>query len=496
MKPELQTLIPLFIALPLTVSVLIQLLARRRAVLAGWMACLAMLAMMLMSLATIGQAAGGEVIYNMGGWKTPIGIDLRMDSLTTLLVVTINTIALAVVLYAVDYMRQFTARPRFYSLFLLMVTGMNGVVMTGDLFNLYVFLEIAAIASYSLVAFGCEQEELEASFKYIVLGSVSSSLILIALALMYGVTGALNMAQVSGRVAEAGMDAPLMLAFGLFICGFAFKAALVPFHAWLPDAHPAAPAPVSALLSGVLIKAIGVYVLARLIFNVFGAEPYVLNLMCWLGVLSMVVGGLMAVGQQDIKRMFAYSSISQVGFMVLGLGLATPLGLVGALFHLVNHSVFKSLLFLNAGTVEYCTGTRRLDQLGGLNKALPVTGATSLVGSMSIAGIPPFNGFWSKLIIILACVEAGRFGFALTAVLISIVTLGYQLKVQRGAFFAALPGALGTPRREPRLMALSMVLLAAGCIALSFAVITGFADPWLVGDAQDVLSSGTFGGRP
>jgi multicomponent Na+:H+ antiporter subunit D len=496
MRPDIETLIPLFIALPLTMSVLIQLFARRQALAAAWMACLTMLAMMLMALATIGSAAGGEFIYNMGGWKTPLGIDLRMDQLTVLLVVTINTIGLAVVLYAVDYMRQFTARPRFYSLFLLMITGMNGVVMTGDLFNLYVFLEIAAIASYSLVAFGCDRDGLEASFKYIVLGSVSSSLILIALALMYGVTGALNMAQVSGRVAEFGMDAPLVLAFSLFICGFAFKAALVPFHAWLPDAHPAAPAPVSAMLSGVLIKAIGIYVLARLIFNVFGAQPNILSLLCWLGVLSMVVGGLMAVGQQDIKRLFAYSSISQVGFMILGLGLGTPLGLVGALYHLVNHSMFKSLLFLNAGAVEYCTGTRHLDQLGGLNRAMPVTGATSLVGSMSIAGIPPFNGFWSKLIIILACVQAGRYGFAAVAVLMSIVTLGYQLKVQRGAFFSELPAALGEVKREPRLMALSMLLLAAGCVALSFAVVGGFSDPWLVGDAQSVLSGGTFGGRP
>ncbi len=496
MSLDTQSLMPFFVALPLTVSILIQLLARRRAVLAGWMACLAMLAMVVISVGAALQVSGGELIYNMGGWATPVGIDLRMDSLTVLMVLTINTIGLAVVFYAVDYMRDFTARSRFYSLFLLMVTGMNGVVMTGDLFNLYVFLEIAAIASYSLVAFGCEREELEASFKYIVLGSVSSSLILIALALMYGVTGALNMAQVSARVAEAGMDAPLTLAFGLFICGFAFKAALVPFHAWLPDAHPAAPAPVSAMLSGVLIKAVGIYVLARLIFNVFGAEQNILNLLCWLGLLSMVVGGLMATGQHDIKRLFAYSSISQAGFIVLGLGLGTPLGLVGALYHLVNHSMFKSLLFLNAGAIEYCTGTRKLEELGGLNRAMPVTGATSLVGSMSIAGIPPFNGFWSKLIIILACVQAGHYGFATVAVLVSIVTLAYQLKVQRGAFFAALPETLVTIRKEPRMMALAMMVLALGCIVLSFAVVTGFADPVLVGNAQEVLSSGTFGGGP
>ena len=344
------------------------------------------------------------------------------------------------------------------------------------------------------MAFGCAHEELEASFKYVVLGSLSSALILIGVALAYGVTGTLNMAQMAARISENGMDAPLMLAFGLFICGFSFKAALVPFHAWLPDAHPSAPAPVSAMLSGVLIKAIGLYVLARLAFNVFGIGDSELSLLRWLGVASMVVGAFLAAGQKDIKRMFAYSSISQLGFMVLGLGLGTPLGIVGALYHLVNHAMFKSLLFLNAGTVEYSTGIRNMKKLGGLNRALPVTGATSLVGSMSIAGIPPFNGFWSKLIIILACVEAGFTGFAIIAVVVSIVTLAYQLKVQRMAFFAEMPERLRGLRKEPPMMALAMILLAGGCIALSLLVLTGLRDPWLIGPAQQALSAGTFGG--
>jgi multicomponent Na+:H+ antiporter subunit D len=172
--------------------------------------------------------------------------------------------------------------------------------------------------------------------------------------------------------------------------------------------------------------------------------------------------------------------------------LGTPLGLVGGLYHLVNHAMFKSLLFLNAGAVEYATGTRNLYRLGGLNRALPVTGATSLVGSMSIAGIPPFNGFWSKLIIIIACVEAGFYGFACVAVAISIVTLAYQLKVQRLAFFASLPESFSDLRREPLLMSLAMILLAAGCIALSFLVLTGLRDPWLIGAAQETLSAGPF----
>jgi multicomponent Na+:H+ antiporter subunit D len=488
MNIDVQNLIPVFVALPLAICLMIQLVARGRPRLAGGMSILAMLALVAMSILAIGR--GG--LYHLGGWPTPIGIDLRLDDLSVLMLLVVNTIGLAVSLYAIDYMRRFTSEDYFYGLFLLMVTGMNGVVLAGDLFNLYVFLEVAAVASYALVAFGCAHEELEASFKYIVLGSLSSALILIGVALVYGVTGTLNMAQMAERIAQGSLDAPLLLAIGLFIVGFSFKAALVPFHAWLPDAHPSAPAPVSAMLSGVLIKAIGVYVLARLAFNVFGVADNLLTLLRWLGVLSMVVGALLAAGQRDIKRLFAYSSISQVGFIVLGLGLATPLGLVGALYHLVNHAMFKSWLSLNAGAVEYATGTRRLSELGGLNRAMPVTGATSLVGSMSIAGIPPFNGFWSKLIIILACIEAGYYFFAAVAVAVSIVTLAYQLKVQRTAFFAALPENLRGLGREPRLMSLAMILLALGCVLLSLAILSGLRDPWLIGAAQQTLSAGPF----
>ncbi|MBT8072737.1 MAG: NADH/ubiquinone/plastoquinone (complex I), partial [Xanthomonadales bacterium] len=364
MAINVQTLIPLFVAIPLGMSLLVQLVARRRHAVAETLTIITLLALTLMSGLSVGQSG----IYHLGGWPTPVGIDMRLDALATLLLLVVSVVGLAVSLYSVDYMRRFTARSHFYSLFLLMVTGMNGVILAGDLFNLYVFLEVAAIASYSLVAFGCAHEELEASFKYIVLGSLSSALILTGVALVYGMTGTLNLAHIASRIAETGMSMPLLLAFGLFICGFAFKAALVPFHAWLPDAHPSAPAPVSAMLSGVLIKALGVYVLARLAFNVFGIGANELSLLRWLGLLSMVAGGLLAVGQKDIKRLFAYSSISQVGFMVLGLGLGTPLGLIGGLYHLVNHAMFKPLLFLNAGAIEYATGSRDLRQLGGLNR--------------------------------------------------------------------------------------------------------------------------------
>lgn len=388
-----------------------------------------MAALAAMAFLTIGQTG----ICHLGGWETHLGIDLRLDGLSTLMLITINTIGLAMAIFSIQYMTRYTSKLRYYSIFLCMVAGLNGIVLTGDLFNLYIFMEIVAISSYALVAFGCEHDELEAAFKYAVLGTVASAFVLIGIALLYAMLGTLNMAEMSVKLAAGGMNEPLTLALGLFLCGFGLKAALVPFHAWLPDAHPSAPAPVSAMLSGVVIKTAGIYVLARIIFNVFSVQlvPDLLSILRILGLVSMVAGVLLAIVQWDMKRLFAYHSISQIGYVALGLGLGTPLGIAGALFHMVNHSVFKSLLFLNAGAVEYATGSRDLKHLGGLGKSMPVMANTSLVASMSIAGIPPLNGFWSKFIIVLACIESGHPWLALAAVLVSLITLASFLKVQK-----------------------------------------------------------------
>jgi len=238
--------------------------------------------------------------------------------------------------------------------------------------------------------------------------------------------------------------------------GFGLKAALVPFHAWLPDAHPSAPAPISAMLSGVLIKSLGVYTLCRVFYNIIGINSSLSLILMVLGTLSMVLGVFLAIGQWDFKRLLAYHSISQIGYVILGIGLGTPLGMIGGLFHLFNHSVFKSLLFLNSGAVEYATGTRDLQKMGGLMTKMPITGTTSLVASMSIAGIPPFNGFWSKLIIIIACVQANRLGYAFWAVLASILTLASFMKVMKYAFFGKLREKWNKVEEVPVFMKLAM----------------------------------------
>lgn len=481
-------IIPIMVALPLGGAFLIPLVSRRLswvpdAIGNGVMATLAILSFTLV---------GRTGLYHVGGWPTPLGIDLRLDGLTVLLLLAVNGVGLCAALFSVSYMELYTSKFRYYSLFLFMVAGMNGVVITGDIFNLYVFMEIAAIASYALVAYGCEHEELEAAFKYAVLGGVASTLILVGIALVYMVAGSLNMAQIATHVSRMGVSAPLLLALSLLVAGLGLKAALVPFHAWLPDAHPSAPAPVSAMLSGVLIKAIGVYVMARLAFNVFGVSGDLLLLLRWLGIVSMVVGILLALGQWDIKRLFAYSSISQMGYIALGLGLGTPLGIAGGLYHLLNHAVFKSLLFLDAGSIEYSTGERDLRRLGGLSRLLPLTSATTLIGSVSISGIPPFNGFWSKLIIIYACIQAGCYGAAAWAVLASVLALAAFLKVLRCGFYEAPTPREAALRPTSPLMAAALAVLALSCLGLSLLVIGGLKSPLLVDRAVEALLGGRF----
>jgi len=487
-------LMPLCVAIPLGMGFFIAAAARQLPRLADLLANLTTLSLVIISFLLLGRQ---DVLW-VGGWMrgatgSPLGIALVLDGLSAFMVVVIAIVSFAATLFSVRYMDLYTARAKYYALFLIMVAGMNGAVLTGDMFNLYVFLEIAAVSSYALVGFGCEQDELEASFKYLVLGSVASCFVLLAIALIYSISGTLNMAYLARKIEEirqaGGSASVVTFAVVLFMAGLGLKAALVPFHAWLPDAHPSAPAPISAMLSGVLIKAIGVCALIRIVFNVFGFTQELSYALMLLGTLSMVVGVMLAIGQWDFKRLLAYHSISQIGYVILGIGLGTPLGILGGLFHLANHAVFKSLLFLNAGAVEYATGTRQMEEMGGLRKKMPITGNTCLIASMSIAGIPPFNGFFSKLIIIFACVQAGRYGFAAWAVFVSIITLASFMKVQKYVFFGELKERWNKVREVPFFMTAAMILLAVLCLAMSCLVLPGLREGFL-DPAQRALHAG------
>jgi len=487
----ISNIIPLFVAISLLGAFIISIIGKKLKWIPdviGNITTLVLLGLSLLAVRAI--ATQGTLVYSVGSWKLPIGIALVLDGLTVFMLITVNLIAFFISIYSISYMKRFTSKWKFYTLFLLMVAGMNGVVVAGDIFNLFVFLEIASVASYALVAFGTERHELEAAFKYTVMSTVGSLFILLGIVFLYSYTSTLNMADMANVLAQKGMSNIVIMVSVLFIMGFGLKAALVPFHAWLPDAHPSAPAPISAMLSGVLIKSLGIYTLCRFFYNIIGINSSFSSILMILGTLSMVIGVFLAIGQWDFKRLLAYHSISQIGYVILGIGLGTPLGIIGGLFHLFNHSVFKSLLFLNSGAVEYATGTRDLKKMGGLITKMPITGATSLVASMSIAGIPPFNGFWSKLIIIIAAVQANRLGYAFWAVLASILTLASFTKVMKYAFFGDLRKRWSEVKEVPFFMKIAMAILALICVVGGVLLISNINEVFLK-PAVDVLLEGT-----
>lgn len=453
--------IPLLVAVPLAGAFFCALAARKSGAFADTVGTLVVALVLALSIYAV---VSPPSTHGVGGWPAPLGILLVMDGLASFMLLIVSLVAFLVMIYSLSYMNAYSGRWQFHTLFLLMLAGMNGVVITGDIFNLFVFLEVASIASYALVAFGTGKHELEAAFKYAVMGSLGSLLLLLGIAFLYGYTGTLNMAHMAERLGELGAAPITVTALVLLLGGFALKAAIVPFHSWLPDAHPSAPAPISAMLSGVLIKSLGVYTIARLVFNVFGAGPGLLNLLLVLGAVSMGIGVVLALRQWDMKRLLAYHSVSQVGYMILGFGLGTPLGIMGGLFHLFNHSIFKSLLFLNSGALEQATGTRNLKEMGGLAGRMPTTSWTTLSASMSISGVPPFSGFWSKLIIVMACVEQGRWFYGAWAILVSVLTLASFLKVTKFAFLGRLRKGLENVREVPWPMRLGMAVLALLCI--------------------------------
>ena len=467
-------ILPSFILIPLLAAFIIALISGKKDDWAIIISVIAILSIVVLSVYAFFGMDAQTTTYAMGNWEIPYGIALVLDPFSAFMLLMVSIISLTSLLFSIQYIRHLSMDWKYYSLFMLLLSGMNGVIMTGDLFNLFVFMEIALIAAFALVAYGSRAEEFEAAFKYAVMGSVSSTIVLIGIAVTYSATSTLTMSRIAEILPQKD---PLILLWigGLFLAGFGLKAAIMPFHAWLPDAHSSAPAPISSMLSGVLIKALGIYVLIRVFFNVLGAPEIFMKSFMVLGSISIIIGVFLAIAQWDMKRLLAYHSISQIGYILLGLGLATPLGVIGAIFHLFNHAVFKSLLFYNAGAVEMALGTRDLKKMGNLTKLLPVTSQTSMIASLSIAGIPPFNGFFSKLVIIIACVQAGQPIFAFLAVIGSILTLASFMKVQRYGFRSER--IIEKVKTKVGLsMNFAMIALAILCIAASLMIVPGIKE--------------------
>jgi len=353
--------------------------------------------------------------------------------------------SLAVAVFSAFYKREDDRTALYYALLMAATAAMSGVVLANDFFTLYVFVEVLAVCSFSLIAFQLKAEPLEGAIKYLVISAPASLFLIAGVSLLMLFAGSTSFAAILG--AAGGRDNPaVLIIMGVMLCGFLLKSGLVPFHTWTPDAYQSAPTPVSALLSGIITKIAGVYAIIRIMLLLRVSHPQTAaalgTALMLFGAASIVVGALAAMHQKDFKRMLAYSSISQVGYIVLAAGAGTPLAIAGAIFHFFNHATFKLTLFFNGGALEKSAGTTDIGKLGGLENKMPWTSWTSVIAMLSTAGIPPLSGFWSKLIIIVALWQAGFHGYAGLALLASVLTLGYFLILQGRVFFGNLPDHL------------------------------------------------------
>ena len=432
--------------------------------------------------------------YFFGGWAPPWGIEYRIDHLASLMLLVVSLLTLLVGIYSKSsVLRELPDKEvPFYTVYLLLVSGLMGIVVTGDMFNLYVFLEISSLTSYALVSIGGGAAVVSA-FRYVVLGTVGAAFYLLSVGYLYSVTGSLNMADLAAILPSLYQSRVILVGLAFFVIGIAIKMALFPMHAWLPGAYADAPSAVSALIAATTTK-VSAYVLVRVLFFVF--EPRfvvemipVTTLLSWMGAIAMIFGSVMAVAQWDLKRMLAYSSVAQIGYIVLGIGLANPSGLAGGLLHLVGHSFMKGCLFLAAGSILYRTNVRDIRQLRYLSVRMPWTATFFAVSAFSIIGIPPTLGFFSKFYLILGAIEAQQWAFVAIILLTSILALMYFVNVLRYMYFFPENDGEGPvtarPRRPepndvPLPMLLPMGLLAVGSVALGLfngEIVTRFLDP-------------------
>jgi len=380
---------------------------------------------LFVSALLIPKVIQGPIIVFIGGFRPPFGINLVAGPVGILFSALIALVGLLVSIYALDYIRE-GATQLYHMLYLLLLTGATGVVLTGDIFNLFVFFEILCISSYALVAYLGNRAGIESAVKYLIQGAIGSSLMLIGIGLLYGLFGTLNMADIARNI-DSVSSISIFVPLVLLITGLGVEAAIFPLNAWLPDAHSSAPSSVSAILSGIAIK-VGLYAVVRVIFTIFGVSS-ILQFLVFLGLVTLLIGEVSAFSQNNIKRLLAYSSIGQIGLIVFALGMGISHGVVGGLFQLISHALSKALLFLAVGYMIYRSGSMDISKLEGMGKRMPLTSLAFTIGAFSLVGLPPFIGFPSKFLIIRAALSKHEL---LYTVLVAFVLLGTVIE---GAYF-------------------------------------------------------------
>ena len=477
--PVIQILLPMMAA-PLCALITRQQLAWGLATAVTWAAFIVAIIINAQVLDQI------TISYHLGGWAPPWGIELRIDNLNAMVLLLITGLASVIITAARESILKEVSEekiPLYYSAYLLSLAAMIGITITGDAFNVFVFLEISSLSTYALIAMGRDRRALIATYRYLIMGTIGATFILIGIGLLYQLTGTLNMADLAEKLPALHDNRVMQAAFGFFILGVSIKVALYPLHYWLPNAYTYAPSVATAFLAGTATK-VSMYILLRFIFGVFGiqfsfVELQVQHILMPMSVIGIMVGSMAAIYQDDIKKVLAYSSVAQLSYMVLGISIASQTSLTASVVHIFNHGLVKSALFLCVACMVYSVGSSKLEDLSGAAKKMPWTVAAFAVAGVSLIGVPLTAGFITKWYLILAVIEHGWWPLAIVLVVSSLMAVAYVGRMVDYLWFKPMSEKVKAHgARPPRSILIPASVLSFACIyfGIDTGVTLGAAD--------------------
>ncbi|NLV91742.1 MAG: monovalent cation/H+ antiporter subunit D family protein [Firmicutes bacterium] len=460
---------------PLLVAYILPVLFRRTRLIRGLTVAIVALGLLGTGYLAIFllPSVGSSIVYGVGGWSAPWGIELVAGNLGVFFALMVTGVGLPISLYACGALGQEVSpsetRSKFLVLYLLLTGALAGMAFTNDMFNIFVLVEVATLSCCGLVSARRGAKAASAAFNYLVLATIGSSFILAGIGMVYITTGHLNIGFANGELVKAWSTYPhvIWLAVSFFLVGFGVKGALFPLHVWLPDAHSSAPTPASAILSALAVKGYALC-LMKILYGVFGASLIttlgVNRILVILGMVGTMAASILALGQEELKRRLAFSTVAQVGYVFLGLGLVNVTGLTGTLYHMASHAMIKSSLFLAAGTIVTTTGKTRISELAGIGKKMPVTMAVFTIASLGLVGIPLFSGFVGKWYLLLGSLEVGGVLAAAVIILGSVLCAAYLFPIIRVAYFEPAPQE---DWQDPGVLEkIAMIGLAVGVLVL------------------------------
>ena len=436
----------------------------------------------------------GPISYHLGGWAPPWGIEYRVDAFSGFMLLLVSSISAVMMPFArrsVAFEIDGDKQAWFYSMYLLCLTGLLGICITGDAFNAFVFLEVSSLSTYVLIALGKDRRALLASYQYLIMGTIGATFYVIGVGLIYLVTGSLNMVDIASRLGPAAVDQfrPVVAALAFLTVGISLKLALFPLHAWLPNAYAYAPSFASAFLASTATK-VAVYLLVRIVFSIFGLSislemARIGGVLMLLSLAAMFVASLMAIYEQNLKRMLAYSSVAQIGYVTFGLSLANQSGLTGSIVHLFNHAIMKGALFMALGAIVYRTGTVKLADLGGIGRRMPLTCVAFVIAGLGIIGTPGTAGFISKWYLAAGALDKGQWPLVFLLVASSLIAVVYIGRVVEVAYFRPITPVVAKASDPPLGMLLPILVLAGA--TLYFGIFTGWSAGFAANAAQALL---------